>query len=337
MTSTIEHDIPPYRRTAAAAAGMLLALAPCLAAAQSAADAERYPAKPIRVIVPSTPGGGNDILTRLIGAKLSERWGQQVVADLRPGAGGIIGSELAAQAPPDGYTLLIVAGGYALNTLLYASLPYDTFRDFERVTVLAFAPNVMVVHPSLPARSLKAFVALAKAKPGALAYASSGVGTSSYLSAEVLIRMAGLSMVHVPYKGAGASSTAVLVGEVPMVITAPGTSVQHFKSGRLIPLGVTSPKRMGILPDVPAIAELYPGYDVQNFYGIVAPAKTPRAIIDKLHAEIVRILQLPDVRERYATLGFEAGGIAPEESTAHAKAEIGRWRKIFAELGIKPQ
>ena len=337
MTRIAKPWLPAWRRLGVLMTSVVCALAPGLGAGQPVADADRYPAKPIRVIVPSTPGGGNDILTRLVVSKLSERWGQQVVADIRPGEGGIIGSELAAKAPADGYTLLVVAGGYALNTLLYASLPYDTFRDFERVTILAFAPNVMVVHPSLPARSLKAFVALAKAKPGALAYASSGVGTSSYLSAELLVRTAGLSMIHVPYKGAGASSTAVLVGEVPMVITAPGMSVHHFRTGRLFPLGVTSPKRMGILPDVPAIAEMYPGYDVQNFYGIVAPAKTPRAIIDKLHGEFVRILQLPEVKERYAALGFEAGGITPEEFTAYAKAEIGKWSKIFADLGIKPQ
>ncbi|MBI4192993.1 MAG: tripartite tricarboxylate transporter substrate binding protein [Betaproteobacteria bacterium] len=319
--------------------GVGCALLACgaLAQSQSPSDAEKYPSKPIRAIVPSSAGGVNDVLARLLGAKMSERWGQQVVADLRPGAGGIIGSEVVAKAAPDGYTILVVAGGYAFNTLLYSKLPYDTFKDFERVTIVAFAPNVLVVHPSLPVHSVRELIALAKARPGTLNYASSGVGTSSYLSAELFLRLADVKILHVPYKGAGASTNAVISGEAPIIFSGPSNVLPFLEAKRLRALGVTAPKRMSIIPAVPAISETLPGYEVQGFYGVLVPAKTPRPIIDKLRGEIVRILNLPDVRDRLLALGFLPVGNSPEEFTAYVQSEIVKWGKTFKELGIKPE
>ena len=319
------------------AAGCALLACSALAQDQSAGDIARYPSKPIRAVVPSTAGGVNDVLARLLGTRLAERWKQQVVVELRPGAGGIIGSEFVAKAAPDGYTLLVVAGGYAFNTLLYSKLPYDTFKDFERVTIVAFAPNVLVVHPSLPVKSVRELIALAKARPGALNYASSGVGTASYLAAELFLRLAGAKMTHLPYKGAGASTIAVVSGEAPIIISALSNVDSFIKSGRLRALGVTAPQRMRVIPDVPAIAETLPGYDVQGFYGVLAPAKTPKAIIDKLHAEIVFILKQPSVSDRLLELGFVPVGNTPEEFTVYVQSEITTWGKVFRELGIKPE
>ena len=315
------------------------ALFSCGALAQtpSAADADKYPVKPIRAIVPSTPGGALDVLVRLIGARMSQQWGQQVIADLRPGAGGIIGSEIVAKAPPDGYTMLAVANGYALNPLLYRKLPYETFKDFERVTIMAYAPNVLVVHPSLPVRSVRELIALAKKQPGALNYASSGVGTSSYQSAELFLRLAGIKLAHVPYKGAGASMNAVVAGEVPVIFSGASNVLPLVESKRLRALAVTSPKRMPMIPDVPAVAETVSGYEVQNFFGIIVPAKTPRPIVDKLRGEIVRVIGLPDVRDRLLALGFVPGGNTPEEFTAYVQSEMTKWEKVFKELGIKPE
>jgi len=284
------------------------------------------------MIVPSDPGGALDVLVRILGAKLTERWGYNVVSDLRAGAGGIIGSEIVAKAAPDGHTLLIAAGGYALNTVLYAKLPYDTFKDFERISLVAFGPSVLLAHPTLQAGSVRDLLALAKTKPGGLTYGSAGLGTYSYLSAELLWVMAGVSVLHIPYKGAGALANGVLVGEVSLSFSNPSASIPLVKDKRLRALGVTSKERMSLIPDVPAVAETVPGYEVQNFFGILAPARTPRPILQKLHAEVVRALSLPDVRERLTGLGYVPAGTTPEEYTAYVQAEIAKWSKA----GIKP-
>jgi tripartite-type tricarboxylate transporter receptor subunit TctC len=304
---------------------------------QSPSDVDKYPSKPIHAVVPSSAGGVNDVLARLFGAKMTEHWKQQVVVDIRPGAGGIIGFENVAKSAPDGYTILIVAGGYAFNTLLYSKLPYDTFKDFERVTIVVFAPNVLVVHPSVPVYSIRELIALAKARPEALNYASSGVGTGSYLSAELFMRLADIKMTHVPYKGAGESTTGVVSGEAPIIFSAFSNVEPFIASKRLRALGVTSSKRMSVLPAVPAICEELPGYEMQNFYGVLVPAKTPRPIINKLHGEILRIMNLPDVRERLIALGFVPVGNSPEEFTVYVQSEIVKWGKTFKELGIKPE
>jgi len=239
----------------------------CMDAASAADAADRsaasYPSRPVRFIAPTSPGGANDVLARLLAVRMTANWGQQVVVDVRPGAGGIVGSELAARAAPDGYTLLIVANGYALNPLLYAKVPYDTLRDFERVSLFALAPLVLVVHPSLPAQSLLDLIALLKAKPGQLNYASSGAGSGGWLSAQLFKRMTGLDMAHVPYKGAGQATTAVVSGEVQLLFTSPIPAAPHVKSGRIRALGVTSPKRVPAMDSVPAISEVLPGYDVR--------------------------------------------------------------------------
>lgn len=309
--------------------------------AVDAADATResaasYPTRPIRFIAPTSPGGANDVLARLLGAHMTTNWGQHVVVDVRPGAGGIVGSEIAARAAPDGYTLLIVANGYALNPYLHAKLPYDTLKDLDRVTLLALAPIVLVVHPSVPAQSLQELIALIKAKPGQINYASSGLGSGGWLSVELFRSMTRLDMTHVPYKGAGQANAAVVAGEVQMLFTSPLAAAPFIKAGRLRALAVTSAKRIGTMDQVPAIAEVLAGYEVYNFFGILVPGGTPRPVINKLHREITRIIALPDVKSRFAALGFEGVGYGPEKFTAYVKSEMAKWSKVFAERGIKP-
>ena len=314
-------------------AGLTLALCSC---AMTAA-AQNYPAKPIRFVVPSSAGGGSDVLARMFAQKMVENWGQQVVIDNRSGAGGIIGSEIVAQAAPDGYTILTVAPGYSYNSLLYAKLPYDTLKDFSRVTHLANAPTVLVVHASVPAKSVSELISMAKAKPGGLNCATSGRGTSGYLSVILFKRMAGLDLTLIPDKGAGDSTAAIVGGQVQMLFTAPGPAIPHIRSGRLRALGVTSTKRVTSLPEVPTIAETLPGYALEGAYGILAPPKMPRAIIDKLNAEFLRILKLPDIRTKLVDLGFEPVGSTPEQYTKLVVEDMANWAKIFKEIGIKPE
>ncbi len=308
------------------------------AAAQSPANREvqQFPSKPIRFVVPFPAGGANNVLARLFAQQLSEYWGQQVVVDNRPGAGSIIGSEIVAKAPPDGYTILIVGQGYVLNPSLYEKLPYDTINDFARVAKIAIAPSILVVHPSVPAKTIKELIAFAKATPGGLTYASPSVGSNGHLSMELFKHLAGAEMVHVPYKGGGDAITALISGQVQQLFTAPGSVVQHVKSGRLRVLGISSATRIPSMPEVPAIAETLPGYEVVNFHGILAPSRTPKPIIDKLNAEIVRILQSPDIRRRMEDLGFEPVSGTPEEFTASVTAEIAKFSKLLKNAGIKP-
>ncbi len=300
------------------------------------AHAQTFPTKPIRFVVPSSAGGGNDYLARLFGAKITENWGQQVLVDLRPGAAGIVGSEIVAKAPPDGHTILIVATGYGLNPSLYAKLPYDTIEDFARISLLAFSPNVLVVHPSMPVKSVKELIALAKSRPGELNYASSGAGTGGHLSIELMKYMSKINMVHIPYKGAGDATMAVVSGQVHMLMTAPGAAIPFIKAGRLRPLAVGSAKRVKALPDVPTMAEAaLPGYEVDGFYGILAPGKTPRPIVDKLYAEFDRILKLPDVAQQLEAQGFDPVSYNPDKFTEHVKKEMQKWPPVFKAAGIK--
>ena len=298
----------------------------------------QYPTKPIRFVVPSTPGGGADVLARSIGAKLAEGLGKPIVIENRAGAGGIIGYEIVAQAPADGYTMLIVAGGYTLNPSLYAKLPYDTLRDFERVSLVACAPNLLVVHSSVPVTTVQELIAFGKAKPNYLNYASSGVGTTSYLSAEIFKWMTSIEMMHVPYKGAGASTAAAIAGEVHLIFSAPSALMPHAKTGRVKALGVTSARRLPVIPEVPTIAESgLPGYEVNNCYGILVPAKTPAPIVSKLNKEIVRIVQAPEVHAHLENLGFEVLGTSSEQYTLFAKTDIAKWAKQVKAAGIQPQ
>jgi len=317
-------------------AKLLVAITICTASA--ATDAQWHPTKPIRFVVPSSPGGGNDVVARMFGQKMGEHWSQQIVVDNRSGAGGIIGSEIVAQAPPDGYTILIVAPGYAFNPFLYAKLPYDTLKDFARVVHLANSPNVLVTHPSVPAKSVQELIALAKAKPGGLNCATSGVGTSGHLSIELFRYLTGAPFTLIPYKGAGDSTGAVVAGQVDMLFTAPSPVTPHVRAGRLRALGVTSAKRLASMPDVPTIAENgLPGYEVNGPYGILAPGKTPKPIIDAFNAEFLRVLKLPEVQAKLIDLGFEPAGSTPEQYTALVKTEMAKWSKIFKDIGLKPQ
>ena len=304
------------------------------AVANDALSAE-FPARPVRVIVPSTPGGALDTLSRLLAQRLPERWGQQLVVDNRAGAGGVIGSETVARAEPNGYTLLVVALGYAANPFLY-KLPYRTPEDFAPITVLATAPNALVVHPSIPANNVKELIALAKAKPGALVYASSGVGTSGHLAMELFKRMAAVEMVHVPFKGAGASNAAVVAGEVQILNTSLGAASPFMKSGKLKGLAVTSLKRAAAAPDIPTAAESgLPGYVVDGWFAALALAKTPRPILEKLQSDFAAVYAMPDILARLTAMGFEPGRMKPHETAAFINAEIQKWGKVIREGGIK--
>ena len=319
-------------------AGIGIAVVANGAPAQSQTPQEKYPSRPIRWVAPSSVGGGNDALARLIGAKMTEHWGQQVVVDNRPGAGGIIGNDIVAKAAPDGYTILIVAGGFAVNPSLYKTIPYDTLKDFERISYVAHAPLVLVAHSSVGIKSVRELIELAKAKPGQLNYASSGVGTTSFLAAELFKYMTKVQMVHVPYKGAGASSAAVIAGQVHLLAATPNATVPHVRTGRLRALGVTTTTRLNIIPEVPTIAEQgLPGYEVVTAYWVLVPAKTPKPIITALHGEMVRILKMPETRKQMESMGFTPNGSTPEELTAILKSEMAKWSKILKEIGVRPE
>jgi len=319
-------------------AAVLASFHSALAAEGPGQDAAGYPARPIRVVVPSSPGGGIDTLARILGPKLYEKWGKPIIVDNRAGAGGLIGYEIVAKSPPDGYTILLVAGGYTLNPSLYAKLPYDPLNDFDRVSLAACAPNLLVAHSSLGVHSVKELIALAKAKPNFLTYASSGVGTTSYLGAEIMKARTGVQMVHVPYKGAGLSNAALIGGELHLIFSAPHSMVPHVRSGRVTALGVTSARRLPMIPDVPTIAEAaLPGFDVNSCYGVLVPVRTPKAIVTKLSSEVVRILRLQEIRSQLENLSFDVIASSPEEYTAFAKADLTRWKKELSSIGIKPE
>jgi tripartite-type tricarboxylate transporter receptor subunit TctC len=300
--------------------------------------AQSYPTRAIRLIAHSSPGGTSDILGRLMAHKLTEALGQQVVVENRAGASGIIGVDVAAKSVPDGYTLLITQTSIAINPSMFAKLPYNAMRDFAPITQLVAAPNVLVVHPSVPATSVKGFIALAKAKPGSLINGSPGQGTSPHLSAELFRIMAGIQLDHIQYKGAGQAVLSLIAGEIPVMFTTPPTAMPYLKAGRLRPLGVTTMTRIEALPDVPAIAEAgVPGYESVQWFGMLVPAGTPRPIIDRLHQEMVRALRAPDMKERLNALGLDGIGSTPEEFAAYIKSETEKWAKVIKAMGIRPE
>jgi tripartite-type tricarboxylate transporter receptor subunit TctC len=303
------------------------------------ASAQPYPNKPIRIIVPFPPGGATDVLARTVGPRMAESFGQQVVVENRSGATGNIGAELAAKAPPDGYTIVVgQASNIAINITLMGKLPYDPIKDFTPLTLLASTPNVLVIHPSLPVRGVKDLIALAKSKPGALNYATSGNGSPGHFSAELLKKMAGIDMVHIPYKGASPALIDVVGGHASLYFTAMLSAQPFVKSGRLRVIAQTSVKRSPSLPDLPTIAEAgYPDYDITSWWGMLGPAGLPRDITNKLHAEIVRIIALPDVKERLNGLGADAATNTPEQFAAYIKAEIAKWARIIRETGVKAE
>ena len=284
--------------------------------------------------MPFAPNGPNDILARMVGQKLTAAWKQQVIVDNRPGGGTVIGTELAARSAPDGYALLMVSTSTAVNPSLKKSLPYDTIKDFAPVIELAASPNVLVVHPSLPVRSVRDLLRLAKSKPGAINYASGGTGTATHLAGALLCITGGVRMTHVPYKGAGPATIDLLSGEVSWMFGTILPTLPHIKSGRLRAIGVSSEKRSPALPDVPAIAETLPGFEATSWYGIFAPAGTPKTTIVKLNAEIARILQSPDVRDYLLRQGATPVGDTPEKFDAHFREQIAKWGKVIKQAGI---
>jgi tripartite-type tricarboxylate transporter receptor subunit TctC len=311
---------------------LLLALVTFVASAQT------YPSKAIRLVVPFAPGGGTDLTARIVAQKLSENFGQQVVVDNRGGAGTIVGTQVVVSAPPDGYTLLI--GTPHLTTLpsLGTKLPYDPSKDVAPITNLVSTPNLLVIHPSLPAKTVKELIVLAKARPGTLNYSSAGVGGGSHLSAELFKAMAGIDMVHVPYKGAGPALIDLLAGNVATYFGSVASSLPHVKSGRLRALGVTGLQRSTAAPDVPTIAEAgVPGFEVSNWNGLLGPAAVPKDIIDKLHREVGKVLQAADVKERFLKEGFTPVGNSPAEFAAYLKAETAKWTKVIKSAGIRAE
>jgi tripartite-type tricarboxylate transporter receptor subunit TctC len=313
----------------------LLGLLCLLVAAGPIAFAEGYPAKPIRIIVPYPPGGFNDTLARTLGQKLHEAWGQPAVVENRPGGGTIIGTGMAAKAPPDGHTLLIVSFAYAVSPALYPALPYDAARDLVPVVLAGTTPNLLVVHPAVPAKNLKEFIGLARSRPGQLNYASAGNGSSNHLSMELFKRMATLNLVHVPYKGSVPAVTDLIGGQVDAMFDNVPNVIQHVKAGRLRALAVSSATRSPLVPDMPTVAEAgVPGFDVSVWFGVMAPAGTPPAIIARLNSEANRILQLPDVVELFKQQGVQPRGGSPQAFGQWIQTQTQQWGKLVRDAGI---
>jgi tripartite-type tricarboxylate transporter receptor subunit TctC len=299
--------------------------------------AQTYPAKPIRMIVPFPPGGATDIVGRLIAQKMADPMGQQVIVDNRSGAGGTIGSDIAAKAPPDGYTLLLgTSSTHAIAPSLYSKLPYDPVRDFTPVTLVATATILLAVHPSIPARNVKELIALAKRQPNALSFASSGNGGISHLVGEHFKSVAGIQMLHVPYKGDTPALVDLASGQVSLMFGTAVSFLPYVKTGRLNALAVTNPKRSPVVPNVPTIAESgLPGFEALQWFGIYVPTGTPREIVSRLNAEIAKILRLPDIRERFSTLGADIVGESAENFAAFQRREVAKWTKIVQASGAK--
>jgi len=316
----------------------LAAVLVILSTAIGPVDAQDYPTKPVRIVVPFAPGGPNDLAVRPVAQKLTELLGQPFLVDYRAGANGIIGTELVAKSPPDGYTLLIVSSSFTINVSTHAKLPFDPLRDFAPVGPIATSDIIYVVNPTVPVRSVKALVALAKSQPGKLNYASSGNGGSLHLGAELLKLTAGIDMVHVPYKGAALALTDVIGGHVDsMFISAPG-AVAQIKAGKVRVLAVASPKRAQSLPETPTFAEAgFPDVLVDTRYGLLAAAATPPATVTRLNTAIVKALGSQDVRERYAALSLDTVSSTPQEYAAYLRNDVARWRKVVAAARLPPQ
>lgn len=319
--------------------GSVVLAAALLAGAAGEAVAQTYPTKYIKVLVPAPPGGGTDILARIIGQKLTESWGQQVVIDNRGGAAGIIATEIVVKSAPDGYTLFMTSSGqHTIRPHVIKDWPFDTIKDFEPVAMFAQVPNILVVNPSVPVKSVKELIALSKEKPGKVNCAVSGNGTSSHMCMELFKTMTGVDWINVHYKGGAPAMIDLLGGQVQVMCNNLVEVAPHIKSGKLRALGVATPKRIVAFPDLPTVAEAgVPGFEVNLWYGIVAPAGTPKNIITKLNSEIRKIQKMPDVLERLAALGSEPIETTPEEFSAYIKYEMAKWAKVIKEAGIKPE
>ena len=322
--------MPKFRSILLGAMGVLLALAAPVAAADD------YPNRPVRLIIPFPPGGSNDVVGRLIGTKLSEKLGKQVIVDNRAGAGGTVGTEIVSNAPADGYTLGVVSIAHAVNPWLY-KLPYDP-KKLAPVGLMATGTNVLVIHPSLPVRSVKELIALAKQKPGELQYASAGIGSFQHLGTELFKLEAGINLLHVPFRGGGPSMNDVLGGHTKIMMSSLVQTTGHIKSGRLIALATGGKQRSPILPDVPTVAEAgVPSYEALNWWGIVAPAGTPPAILAKVNAALSQVQDLPDVQKQFDLQGATVRKMSPDEFGKFVLAEMSRWERVVKEAGIKAQ
>ena len=297
---------------------------------------QAFPARPIRIIALSSPGSGPDIVGRLIGQKFTEAWGQQVIVDARPAATGIVGSEIAARAAPDGYTLLIVTSQAVIVSVMYDKLSYNLARDFAPISYVASTPFILAVNPSIPANSIKELIALAKAKPGQLRYGSGGSGSPPHLSTEMFRSMTGIDILHVPYKGITPAMIDAVAGQVQFVISVIPAVLPTIRSGKLRALGISSAKRSALVPDIPTIAESVPGYEFIGWYSLFAPAKTPQPVLAKLNAELVRMLETQEFRERFSALGAEPHGSTQKELAAYLAVQTEKMRKAVKESGARP-
>jgi tripartite-type tricarboxylate transporter receptor subunit TctC len=315
----------------------LLTATALLLALTSSAIAQDYPTKPVRLIIPFPPGGSNDVVGRMIATQLGERLGKQVLVDNRGGAGGVLGTEVAAGAAPDGYTILVVSLAYTVNPWLY-KLKYDPLKSFVPVAMLASGANVLTVHPSVPVNSLKELIALAKQKPGELNYASAGAGSFQHLGSELFKLMAGVDIVHVPFKGGGPAMIDVVGGHSQVLVSSLVQTGAHIRSGKLKALGVGSAKRSALFPDIPTIAEAgVPGYEMANWWGIVAPTGTPQPIVDKLAREIGVVLSAPETQKHFAVEGAEVVQKTPAEFAAFIEAELAKWQRVVRDAKIKAE
>lgn len=319
------------RRSITACGAMALGLA-CLAA-----SAQNYPAKPIRLIVPYPPGGPTDLVGRSMGQKLTEAWGQQVVVENRAGAASAVGTEVAARSAADGYTLLLgTSAGFCINPALGSKLPYDPERDFAPISLLVINPQILVVHPSLPVHSVKALIALAKSRPGQINYASVGNASPQHLGMEMLKSMTGINMVHVPYKGTAPAVTDILAGNVSLMFNSMPSVLPQANAGRLRGIAVGSAKRSPAAPEIPTVAEAgVPGFEYVTWYGLFAPAGTPREIVNRLNAQVVKILSEPELSKRFSSQGAEPMSSTPEQLVQYRRAEFERWRKLITTLKLK--
>jgi len=300
-----------------------------------AALAAEYPERAVRVIVTFPAGGGTDIVARMVFQKVAERSGATFVIDNRGGAGGTIGTDLAAKAAPDGYTIVVVSGSHTINPALYKKLPFDSVRDFAPVAMLVTGPGLLVVHPSLPARNVRELITLARSQRGGLLYASAGNGTPPHLAAELFKLMTATQIAHVPYKGNAQAMTDLIAGQIALSFPTIPSALPHVQTGKLRAMGVTSAKRVGALPEIPAIAETVTGYDGSAWYGVLAPAGTPAAIVTRLHTELMTALRTPDLKDKLVSQGLEPASYTPEEFSALIVSELAKWAKVVAAAGVK--
>jgi tripartite-type tricarboxylate transporter receptor subunit TctC len=300
-----------------------------------AAPAAEYPERAVRVIVTFPAGGGTDIVARMVFQKVAERSGATFVIDNRGGAGGTIGTDLAAKAAPDGYTIVVVSGSHTINPALYKKLPFDSVRDFAPVAMLVTGPGLLVVHPSLPARNVRELITLARSQRGGLLYASAGNGTPPHLAAELFKLMTATQIAHVPYKGNAQAMTDLIAGQIALSFPTIPSALPHVQTGKLRAMGVTSAKRVGALPEIPAIAETVTGYDGSAWYGVLAPAGTPAAIVTRLHTELMTALRTADLKDKLVSQGLEPASYTPEEFSALIVSELAKWAKVVAAAGVK--